>query len=342
MKIRNNAISASQSVSGTFTQSLSGYNQFNLNLTGNTKLEYSNATTGVYNFVVNGGSYLLNLGTSSNYQIISSDLTMIGATGAGLSGSFTLRGIYDGSNMLMTYQSPFITMPKGGAVGPNVVRGNKLALDASNATSYPGSGSTWYDLSGNGSNITLYNSPTYNAGGWLQFNGTNQYGDSTSSNLNISGNSFSLEMWINLASGSYIPVSKSPLYSNINDSNNYVCWWTPSSYAFTSWNTSGLSNYNIFSAGSSTPINTWYQWIITYDGSAMKFYNNGTLLSTTTSGGPYSLFSTGAPFRLGHPLDIGGSYTFINGKIGVVNLWNSVISSADIAKNYAYYSTIYV
>lgn len=41
------------------------------------------------------------------------------------------------------------------------MNGLVLALDAANTKSYPGSGTTWTDLSGNGNNGTLQNSPTY-------------------------------------------------------------------------------------------------------------------------------------------------------------------------------------
>ena len=41
--------------------------------------------------------------------------------------------------------------------GPNIVEeGLVLALDASNTKSYPGSGTTWIDMSGNGHNATLH------------------------------------------------------------------------------------------------------------------------------------------------------------------------------------------
>ena len=41
------------------------------------------------------------------------------------------------------------------------MNGLVLALDAANSKSYPGSGTIWTDLSGNGNNGTLQNSPTY-------------------------------------------------------------------------------------------------------------------------------------------------------------------------------------
>ena len=61
--------------------------------------------------------------------------------------------------------------------GPTVVTdGLVLALDAADRNSYPGSGTTWTDLSGNGNNGTLDNSVTYtsNNGGGLSFDGTDE------------------------------------------------------------------------------------------------------------------------------------------------------------------------
>ena len=59
--------------------------------------------------------------------------------------------------------------------GPNIVEdGLVLALDAGNPKSYPGSGATWYDISGNGNNGTLTNGPTYNNGA-IEFDYTNDY-----------------------------------------------------------------------------------------------------------------------------------------------------------------------
>jgi len=46
--------------------------------------------------------------------------------------------------------------------GLNVsTEGLMLALDATNSRSYPGTGNTWYDVSGNNYNFTLNNSPSF-------------------------------------------------------------------------------------------------------------------------------------------------------------------------------------
>jgi hypothetical protein len=70
-----------------------------------------------------------------------------------------------------------------------------LHLDAGNTASYSGTGTTWNDLSGNGSHVTL-TSTTYSAanGGSIVFNGTSSYANF---NANIGNtNVVTAEMWV--------------------------------------------------------------------------------------------------------------------------------------------------
>ena len=72
------------------------------------------------------------------------------------------------------------------ATGKNIVtNGLVLYLDAGLATSNQG-GSTWYDLSGNGYNFTLYNGAAFGGSGataYVDFDGTNDYAQNGSSVL---------------------------------------------------------------------------------------------------------------------------------------------------------------
>lgn len=81
--------------------------------------------------------------------------------------------------------------------GPQISdEGLVLTLDAANPRSYPGSGTIWNDLSGNGNNGTLQNSPTYvtDNGGSIIFDGVNDYVSLNASNsTNIRG-SFTVSM----------------------------------------------------------------------------------------------------------------------------------------------------
>lgn len=72
------------------------------------------------------------------------------------------------NNPIANFAQPIVV--SGPAYIRNIVTDSlKLYLDASDTNSWPGSGTTWYDLSGNGFNFTLYN--TWGTGG----SGTNKY-----------------------------------------------------------------------------------------------------------------------------------------------------------------------
>lgn len=84
---------------------------------------------------------------------------------------------------------------------PIVTNGLVLYLDAANRQSYPGSGTTWNDLSGKGNNGTLINGPTFSNdnGGSIVFDGVDDYG----SLGNSLGNGFSqitVNAWVNTTS----------------------------------------------------------------------------------------------------------------------------------------------
>lgn len=62
--------------------------------------------------------------------------------------------------------------------GPDIVQqGLVLSLDAGNVRSYPGSGTTWKNLSGTTGNATLTNGAAFNSAnkGVIQFDGSNDY-----------------------------------------------------------------------------------------------------------------------------------------------------------------------
>jgi hypothetical protein len=82
-----------------------------------------------------------------------------------------------------------------------VTDGLVLALDAGNAKSYPGTGSTWFDLSGNRRNATLINSPSF-SGGIFTFDGVNQYA-SIANNIQFGSISFSIEMVLKVPNTAY-------------------------------------------------------------------------------------------------------------------------------------------
>jgi hypothetical protein len=93
-----------------------------------------------------------------------------------------------------------------------VTDGLVFAVDAANTKSYPGSGTTWTDLSGNGNNGTLVNGPTFDSGngGSIVFDGANDY-------INIGSNT-----GFDFSSNQTILMVLKPEESNISRRNPYA------------------------------------------------------------------------------------------------------------------------
>jgi hypothetical protein len=183
------------------------------------------------------------------------------------------------------------------ANGPKIVTdGLVLCLDAANRKSYPGTGTAWNDLSGNGNNGTLVNGPTFSSanGGNLSFDGTNDYTEVTTRNTNLEFQpTLPYSVFVFLKSPP--SGSQSAIVSNLQGSTPYQGWdffFNNASSANTiamhfvdTWDTNAIkirSNY-LFS----TYANKWVMLGYTYNGSSpvnstdvlnsVNFYINGQL-----------------------------------------------------------------
>jgi len=162
---------------------------------------------------------------------------------------------------------------------PIVTDGLVLALDAADRNSYPGSGTTWTDLSGNGNNGTLTNGPTFDSGngGSIVFDGTNDHVTFTS-NPSLT-DQITIEVWVKLNStsaGTGWICGRESSY-RILYSSNVFAWVCATDN--NGWYTTGTA----ISASSVAPHTNTYQVVVTYDGSNNKIYVNGTLRTTGSS-----------------------------------------------------------
>jgi hypothetical protein len=83
------------------------------------------------------------------------------------------------SEVLQNYQAEQYRFETSPGIPTN---GLILHLDAANGQSYPGSGTVWYDISGQGANADLVNGVTWNSSGYFFFDGT----DDIANSINIS------------------------------------------------------------------------------------------------------------------------------------------------------------
>jgi hypothetical protein len=208
-------------------------------------------------------------------------------------------------------------------VAPTIVtNGLTMYLDAGNSTSYNGSGTTWYDISGNTADITLVNSPTYTSGtpSYFSFNGTNQRGSGTKTNV-LPTTAYTKMIWV---------------YLNSYADNNMISSDTGGHFLYMAGSNkiySGHANWGNYAAYPSTgtlSLSTWYNIALTFSTTnGMKLYINNVLDSTYTSnkaahGGNGS--TNIAAF---------GGGNLLNGRIGRVFCYNRELASTEISQNYS-------
>lgn len=218
-----------------------------------------------------------------------------------------------------------------------VANGSVLLLDFADPNSYVSGSSRCYDLIPNNNNSgSLINTPTFNSanGGSINFNGTNQYIDITSSTpIEISGN-MSILAWIYLTNASavrsivgktngaqaapydyYIQTSRIPMFYRGNG--------TTSAFQ---------------AASKAISLNTWTHVAVTQlytdaaGGRPVSHYLNGALDNTgAVSNNSILTGDAGTSLRIGSRND---AAIFMSGNIANVQIYNRELSASEINQMY--------
>ena len=277
------------------------------NMNGGITLDTTTAASG---FVV------LNVSSSTPVDTYTETVTITDAVGSTVRFVVTVR-----VNNFPTFASGIIQ------------NGLILHVDAANPLSEIGTGSTWYDLSGNGKNFTLAGSPTYttNSAGALNFDGSTQYAyNATTTTLA----NFTASVW---AKSNIIPPtgSYSPLSAYWNGANlNYSIYFNGSGTLYGGFNTSSTW-YQTSASFAPTP-GVWYQYTVSYDGAAVRLYVNGVQLSSFAT---TATAATGGGVYIGSNWVQGGKW---NGSIGNVQVYNRALAATDVFNNFAVNAPHYI
>lgn len=246
--------------------------------------------------------------------------------------------------------------------GASIVRtGLVLSLDAGNSKSYPGSGTVWNDLSGNGNNGTLVNSPTFASGrdASFAFNGSTNYCEIATRNTNLEfqpSQPFTLSVWFKTT----VAPTTGSIIANMPGSGTYPgydLWFNGSNqlacHLISSWSGDAAKvkvdyNYSNFT-------NVWKNLSVTYDGStpttlsamlsSMSFYIDGSLYTSGkaegsvgvdgfASSGTTITYDASQRFRVASRWASG---TFAQGSASVVSnvgVYNRALSATEIAQNF--------
>jgi hypothetical protein len=213
--------------------------------------------------------------------------------------------------------------------GRGVVRdGLVLDLDAGISASYAGIGTTWTDLSATNSQAILQNSPTFimDNSGILDFDGTDDYADATSSAYNLGVGT--IEVWVkadaptdNLNQQIFARTNTSAgtfnIFKNITNLFQFSIRLTTN------------TQYNIGSDSNATT--NWTHIVGTYDGAIQKMFVNTTQQSTTnTISGTLNISGT---LAINIARQTTGTALF-NGKIAAIRVYNRALTASEISQNY--------
>lgn len=228
-----------------------------------------------------------------------------------------------------------------GINGPKIVTtGLVLALDAADKKSYPGSGTSWFDISGNGYLATLTTTtpadgtPVYSSlnGGAMYFDrGYSQYINTnfTAGNIDLTAN-FSFDVWcyiIDVGSGPQVALldfSNGATYST-NYAGNTL-WFNNYNIEFRNMGDAVNGNKVTFSI----PYNSYYHFVFVRSGSTFYAYKNGVSQGSNTY--TNRTVNSAAKYTLGSRLNGGGD--FFRGYIFNTRFYNKALSASEILQNF--------
>jgi hypothetical protein len=221
-----------------------------------------------------------------------------------------------------------------------VTSGLTLCLDAANPKSYPGSGTTWTDLSGNGNNGTLVNGVGYSGDnlGSLVFDGVNDYVSFLSSTKLqfLNRNPYTLESWIYITTNPFGSQSFTGIFnredSSIGSRDGWNLWLHPTSSTtmnFASERFQAGTNRNVSYGVTNSILNTWQHLCCTYDGTNLILYYNSNLVSSRSD-------ATGNITNTSKTLEIGrrGGGSYFNGRLTGQKIYNRALTASEIQQNY--------
>jgi hypothetical protein len=217
------------------------------------------------------------------------------------------------------------------AGGPNLIKnGLVLELDAGNIKSYPATGTTWFDKSGNANNGTLVNGPTFNTGslGSIVFDGVNDRVD-LSNATSLWASNFTINFYIKsnvlgnqfiFSNGSYGSAATNIWFGGGALSNFEVHLRRTDGTGAVGYTFALPINYNILG---------YYTVIYNTADNTLKLYQNSNLVESKNT----SLVN---PSWMPNGWRIGNSegWTSLNGNIYNFLVYNRALSSDEVLQNY--------
>jgi hypothetical protein len=233
-------------------------------------------------------------------------------------------------------ETKLIVYPTAGVsklVTNDIVRsGLVLNLDAGNPASYPGSGTTWNDLSGNGNNGTLVNGVGYSSGnlGSLVFDGVDDYATIPHSSILNFNTALTISIWFY----SGITTAWWLYLKGRTDADNY----NPLVYSNGRYGWTGPNGRSFYEPPSGfIQSNTWYNLTVSHiSGNNPNIYRNAVVSTSHTyseGSGAGALGTNTNPVGINADVPRGTIGTF-NGRIASIQAYNRALTAQEIQQNF--------
>jgi hypothetical protein len=222
----------------------------------------------------------------------------------------------------------------GGLVTDSLI----LNLDAAKLQSYPGTGTTWRDISGNNNNGTLTNGPTLTGSGKnlaIRFDGTNDY---VSTNLQTIERPCTFSTWVNLSvitgwqsffgqdTSTVIPRGRFYFQKANFDSQGVIANKANFQIVLTDDSIVPVNANNVML------INTWYNYTVVLTNSDISLYENGVLQNRVNNSNTFLPANT--PILLNAAYYNNAIVDFVNGKTSSFLIYNKPLSPFEVYQNF--------
>ena len=211
--------------------------------------------------------------------------------------------------------------------GPMIVSDGIVACwDAAGKRSYPGTGTTWYDMSGNGNDGTLTNGPTFDAAndGSIDFDGTDDKVGLGDQKYDLA--TCTISAWVKLDAFSGGDGSDSRIVCNGSNDTNYWSLTTTGGAGLICFANS-TSSHATASSDFNLSLSRWYYVLGIRGPSTEQLYVDGVLQSALNT----ISWSTTAGTWIGQR---GDNARQLNGKVADVRIYDRNLTAAEVRQNY--------
>ncbi len=169
---------------------------------------------------------------------------------------------------------------------------------------------------------------TFSQSNALDFDGSNDRAEASNASALVGGSAISMSMWIR-------PTKNGGPFGfagfRNNSSQDFYLLQLNATTLEARFRNSGGTNYDVVS--SSLVLNIWQHFVMTYDGSELSLYRNGSKVDSIAASGTFS--GSGGTFYLG-ALPWSSSYFSLDGRLDDVTLWSKSLSPTEVTCMYNY------